>query len=159
MKKLVLKVDINDEKVKNKAMKLVSTILGVETIAMDMNEKKLTVTGDVDPVAVVCKLRKVCHAKILTIGTVKEPEKKDKSKKDEPVNSYETVEGGMGITTVFQFMKGLWNKNDPNKDEPKKAVASKKSATPRCVFCMYVTSVVRMSAIWKSYDSFIKTLW
>ncbi|CAL5329853.1 unnamed protein product [Camellia sinensis] len=121
MKKLVLKVDINDEKVKNKAMKLVSTILGVETIAMDMNEKKLTVTGDVDPVAVVCKLRKVCRAKILTIGTVKEPEKKDKSKKDEPVNSYETVEGGMGITTVFQFMKGLWNKNDPNKDEPKKA--------------------------------------
>ncbi|CAL5378066.1 unnamed protein product [Camellia sinensis] len=121
-KKLVLKVDIHYEKIKQKAMKLVSSISGVETIAMDMNEKKLTVTGDVDPVAVVCKLRKVCHAEILTIGTVKELEKKDKSKKDEPVNSYETVKGGMGITTVFQFMKGLWNKNDPNKDEPKKAI-------------------------------------
>ena len=48
-----------------------------------MKEGKLTVTGDVDPVNVVSKLRKGnWHAQIITVGPAKE-EKKDDAKKDE----------------------------------------------------------------------------
>ncbi|XP_059662280.1 heavy metal-associated isoprenylated plant protein 39-like isoform X2 [Cornus florida] len=65
-------------------MKAVSSLQGVESLAMDMKEKKLTVIGHVDPVEVVSKLRKLFHAEILTVGPPKEPEKKkDEPKKDE----------------------------------------------------------------------------
>ena len=55
---------------------------GIDSIAMDMKDKKLTVVGDVDPVDVVSKLRKVGQAELLTVGPAKEPEKKDEGKKD-----------------------------------------------------------------------------
>ena len=57
------------------------TSAGIESISMDMKEKKLTVVGDVDPVNVVGKLRKFWYAEIVSVGPAKE-EKKD-GKKDE----------------------------------------------------------------------------
>ena len=57
---------------------------------MDMKEKKLTVVGDIDPVEVVSKLRKVWHTEILTVGPAKEPEKKkEDGKKDDGKNKKE----------------------------------------------------------------------
>ncbi|GMP96371.1 hypothetical protein CsSME_00045046 [Camellia sinensis var. sinensis] len=61
--KVVLKLDVHDEKAKHKAMKTVTSLTGIDSIVMDMNEKKLTLIGDVDPVIV--------------------PEKKKDDKKDE----------------------------------------------------------------------------
>jgi hypothetical protein len=49
---------------------------------MDLKEKKLTVIGDIDPVDVVSKLRKIWHTEILAVGPAKEEGKKDEGKKE-----------------------------------------------------------------------------
>ncbi|KAK4283036.1 hypothetical protein QN277_000039 [Acacia crassicarpa] len=81
MVKVVLWVDFHCEKMKSKSMKAVSKLPGVESVSADMKDKKLTVTGDVDPVSIVDKLKKVCNTEIISVGPAKEPEKK---KKEEP---------------------------------------------------------------------------
>ncbi|XP_034711011.1 heavy metal-associated isoprenylated plant protein 39-like [Vitis riparia] len=83
MKKTILKVELFDDKSKQKAMKNVACLPGVSSVSMDMKDKKLTVIGDVDPVSIVGRLRKVCHPEILSVGPAKEPEKKKEEPKKE----------------------------------------------------------------------------
>ncbi|URE26366.1 heavy metal-associated domain containing protein, partial [Musa troglodytarum] len=78
--KIVVKVDVHDDKDKKKAMKAVSSLQGIDSISMDMKDMKLTVIGMVDPIDVVGKLRKHWCAAIVSVGPAKEPEKK----KEEP---------------------------------------------------------------------------
>lgn len=61
------------------------TDAGIDSISMDMKEKKLTIIGTVDPVNVVSKLRKYWPtADLVAVGPAKEPEKKEEPKKEEP---------------------------------------------------------------------------
>ncbi|CAL9008753.1 unnamed protein product, partial [Prunus brigantina] len=82
--KVVLKLELYDEKAKKKAMRAVSGLEGLDSISMDMKDKKLTVTGDVDPVNLVSKLRKLCPTEIVSVGPAKEEKKKEEPKKEEP---------------------------------------------------------------------------
>ena len=69
---------------------------GLESISMDMKEKKMTVTGEIDPVVIVSKLRKVYQTEIISVGPAKEPEKKkeDSKKKEDPKNKDESKKDG-----------------------------------------------------------------
>ncbi|KAL5567889.1 hypothetical protein UlMin_024464 [Ulmus minor] len=70
-KKVVYKLGLRDDKCKMKVMKVASGHSGVDSISMDMKDKKLTVVGDIDPVSLVSKLRKLCYAEILSVGPPK----------------------------------------------------------------------------------------
>ncbi|KAL2556133.1 heavy metal-associated isoprenylated plant protein 39-like [Forsythia ovata] len=89
MKKVVLKLEFADEKIKQKAMSKVSGLPGIESVAMDPKDKKLTVIGDIDPVSLVDKLRKICQTGIVSVGPAKEPEKnKEQPKPDDKNKDY-----------------------------------------------------------------------
>ncbi|KAL8244939.1 hypothetical protein R6Q59_011197 [Mikania micrantha] len=86
-KKIIIKVDVHDNEEKRKALKAVSSHPGIESISMDMKDKKLTIVGVIDPVCAVRKLKK-WHPEILTVGPAKD-EAKDQGNKDSiEVNHY-----------------------------------------------------------------------
>ncbi|TQD81612.1 hypothetical protein C1H46_032850 [Malus baccata] len=84
MKKVVLKLELYDEKCKKKVMRAVSGLEGLDSISMDMKDKKLTATGDIDPVHLVGRLRKLCRTEIVSVGPAKEEKKKEEPKKKDP---------------------------------------------------------------------------
>ncbi|RVX02033.1 hypothetical protein CK203_019414 [Vitis vinifera] len=88
---------------------------GVESVSMDMKEKKLTVVGHVDIINMVKQLRKLCHTDLVLVGSPveaaekkkkegpKEPNepKKPKEKKDSQDASYGNP--GYTITTFYHY--------------------------------------------------------
>ncbi|XP_030532987.1 heavy metal-associated isoprenylated plant protein 39-like [Rhodamnia argentea] len=84
--KVVLKIlTMTDEKTKQKAMEAAADIYGVDSIAADMKDQKLTVIGQMDTVAVAKKLKKLGKVDIISVGPAKEEKKEGKKddKKDE----------------------------------------------------------------------------
>lgn len=59
---------------------------GIDSIAADVKENKMTVIGDMDTVAVATKLKKLGKVDIVSVGPAKEekkPDKKPEEKKPE----------------------------------------------------------------------------
>uniref|UniRef100_A0A452YP27 HMA domain-containing protein n=1 Tax=Aegilops tauschii subsp. strangulata TaxID=200361 RepID=A0A452YP27_AEGTS len=80
LQKIVVKLEVNSGKDKQKAMKAVSALVGIDALSVDMAARKMTVIGMVDPVDVVSKLRKAWSASIDSVGPAKEPEKEGEKK-------------------------------------------------------------------------------
>ncbi|KAK7380377.1 hypothetical protein VNO78_32887 [Psophocarpus tetragonolobus] len=70
-------------------MKIASGLSGVESVSIDMKEKKMTLSGNVDPVSAVSKLRKCCHTDIVSVGSAKEEKKEEAAKEVVPLKLYE----------------------------------------------------------------------
>lgn len=56
-------------------------LTGIDSIAADLKEQKMTVIGEMDTVAIAKKLKKIGKIDILSVGPAKE-EKKDDKKDD-----------------------------------------------------------------------------
>ncbi|KAL0912885.1 hypothetical protein M5K25_016299 [Dendrobium thyrsiflorum] len=86
-KKIILKIlAMNDEKTKQKAIEAVADIYaGVDSIAADLKDQKMTVIGEMDTVAIAKKLKKIGKIDIISVGPAKEEKKGEKKeeKKDE----------------------------------------------------------------------------
>ncbi|CAJ2668375.1 heavy metal-associated isoprenylated plant protein 16-like [Trifolium pratense] len=84
--KIVIKMSLNDQKSRSRAMKIAVGVSGVEgaTIQGD-NKDQIEVTGEgVDSVRLTSLLRKrFCHAELVSVGDVGKPEEKKEEKKDE----------------------------------------------------------------------------
>ncbi|XP_021771909.1 heavy metal-associated isoprenylated plant protein 39-like [Chenopodium quinoa] len=78
IQKVVLALDVHDDKkCKKKVLKVVSSVHGIDSISLDMEKRKLTLIGKMDPLEVVGKLRKTYYTTIDTVGPAKEEKEKD----------------------------------------------------------------------------------
>ncbi|KAL6659958.1 hypothetical protein ACP70R_002080 [Stipagrostis hirtigluma subsp. patula] len=84
--KVVLRVPtMTDDKMKQKAIEAVADIYGIDSIAADLKDNKMTIIGDMDTVAIAKKLKKIGKIDIVSVGPAKEekkPEKKDEKKEE-----------------------------------------------------------------------------
>ncbi|XP_059069640.1 disease resistance protein TAO1 isoform X2 [Cryptomeria japonica] len=90
--KMVLKLPIEDEKRKRKALKVVAVVEGVDSVAVDMKEKTMTVIGEADPLFIASRLREFGFnfVELQSVGPAKErnKEKKEENKSENPTTVY-----------------------------------------------------------------------
>ncbi|KAL8254079.1 hypothetical protein R6Q59_032300 [Mikania micrantha] len=134
MKKIILKLELDDDKDKRKAMKTVAALSGIDSIIINMKEKTMTIVGTVDPVNAASKLRKFWPTYLVSVGPAKEPEKKEEpkkeEKKEEPKKEEAKKEEPKKEEQKTEEPKKEENKEEPKKDEPK-SEADKKEEAPK----------------------------
>ncbi|KAI4376142.1 hypothetical protein MLD38_013933 [Melastoma candidum] len=92
-KKSVFSVNISDAKSKRNMLKAASSLLGIDSLSVNLEKRQLTVVGTVDPVKVAHKLRKKFNPRIETVGL---------DKKDGGTKTNQTESMGKGIIQVNQ---------------------------------------------------------
>ncbi|XP_076957458.1 heavy metal-associated isoprenylated plant protein 39-like [Bidens hawaiensis] len=121
MKKFILKLDLNDDKDKRKAMKTVASLSGIDSITINMKEKSLTIVGTVDPISAVSKLRKLWPTYLVSVGPAKEPEKKEEPKKeDDKKEEPKKEEAKADEAKKEEDKKDEAPKEEASKEDPKK---------------------------------------
>lgn len=74
--KVVLRIPtMTDDKSKQKAMEAVADIYGIDSIAADLKDNKMTVIGAMDTVAIAKRLKKLGKIDIISVGPAKEEKK------------------------------------------------------------------------------------
>ncbi|XP_048527306.1 heavy metal-associated isoprenylated plant protein 39-like [Triticum urartu] len=74
--KVVLRIPtMTDDKTKQKAVEAVADIYGIDSIAADLKDNKMTVIGAMDTVAIAKRLKKLGKIDIVSVGPAKEEKK------------------------------------------------------------------------------------
>ncbi|KAH9304403.1 hypothetical protein KI387_008807 [Taxus chinensis] len=118
MKKIVLKVAIEDDISKRKALKAVAGVQGVDSVAVDMKEKKITVIGDVDPVYLTSKLRRFGFTELVSVGPAKEEKKEGEKKEEKKPQSDAKKQNKPEIEQIVYYQYGPWESTVDNEENP-----------------------------------------
>ncbi|XP_010276938.1 PREDICTED: heavy metal-associated isoprenylated plant protein 26-like [Nelumbo nucifera] len=74
-KKIDLKVNMNCLKCKKQVLQSITKLQGIDSITVDMEKGIVSVIGDVDPIQIVCRVRKTGRiAELTNVGPPKKPE-------------------------------------------------------------------------------------
>ncbi|PWA37803.1 Heavy metal-associated domain, HMA [Artemisia annua] len=74
-KKIELKVNMHSQACKTKVLKAVTKVIGIDEVSADLEKQMLIVIGDVDPVCIVARVRKIGKiAEIVSVGPPKKPD-------------------------------------------------------------------------------------
>ncbi|KMZ75836.1 hypothetical protein ZOSMA_10G01040 [Zostera marina] len=112
VKKVIVKANIYDEKMKQKAMKVVSELDGIQSISVDKETGKIALIGEMDPIDVVNKLnsynkwpcRNWLHASLESVGPKEEKKKEVKKEAKKEKTTEEKMEYYEDIFKHYQFI-------------------------------------------------------
>ncbi|XP_058082394.1 heavy metal-associated isoprenylated plant protein 47-like [Magnolia sinica] len=83
--KIALKVQMNCQKCRTKAMEIAASAEGVISVTIDGEKEQVVVVGEeVDSIDLMSRLRKVGYTNLISVEEVKPEHKKEEPKKPEP---------------------------------------------------------------------------